>query len=79
MIRQCVGLAVYRAACYIAGVDYRHRVAAKRHFAVELPYKFVTYSAISVGMVYAAPAMFRALGIERETFFTEIWCMVNLQ
>lgn len=72
MIRQCVGLAVYHAACYIAGVDHRDRVAAKRHFAVELPYKFVTYSAISVGMVYAAPAMFRALGIERETFFTEI-------
>jgi len=72
VIRQTVSALVYRIACCVAGVDHTDRVAAKRHFAVELPYKLVTYAAISVGMVYAAPAMFRALGIERETFFTEI-------
>jgi len=72
IIRQAVAAVVYRVACHIAAVDHRDRAAARQHFAVELPYKFVTYATISVGMVYAAPAMFRALGIERETFFTEI-------
>jgi len=72
LVRQTVAAVAYRIACYIAGVDHRDRVAARQRFAVELPYKFVTYASISVGMVYAAPAMFRALGIERETFFTEI-------
>ena len=71
-LRQTVAAAVYHIACFIAGVDSRDHVVARQHFAVELPYKFVTYATISVGMVYAAPAMFRALGIERVTFFTEI-------
>jgi len=71
-LRQTVAVVVHRVACYMAGVDHRDRVAARQHFAVELPYKFITYATISVGMVYAAPAMFRALGIERVTFFTEI-------
>lgn len=72
ILRQTVAVVAYRIACCVAGVDHRDRAAAREHFAVELPYKFVTYATISVGMVYAAPAMFRALGIERETFFTEI-------
>jgi len=72
ILRQFVAAAVYRIACCAARVDHRDKLAARQHFAVELPYKFVTYASISVGMVYAAPAMFRALGIERETFFTEI-------
>jgi len=72
VVRQTVAAVAYRIACYLAGVDHTDDVAARQHFAVELPYKFVTYATISVGMVYAAPAMFRALGIERETFFTEI-------
>ena len=72
IIRQAVAAVVCRVACYIAGVDHKDRAAARQHFAVELSYKFVTYATISVGMVYSAPAMFRALGIERETFFTEI-------
>ena len=72
IIRQAVAAVVYRFACHIAGIDHRDRAAARQHFVVELLYKFVTYATISVGMVYAAPAMFRALGIERETFFTEI-------
>jgi len=71
-LRQTVAFVVYRVACYVARVDHRDRVASRQCFAVELPYKFVTYATISIGMVYAAPAMFRALGIERETFFTEI-------
>lgn len=71
-VRQCVAAVAYRIACHIAGVDHRDRATAGRQFAVELPYKFVTYATISVAMVYVAPAMFRALGIERETFFTEI-------
>lgn len=72
IVRQSVAAVVYRIACYIAAVDHTDQAAVRRHFAVELPYKFVTYTTISVGMVYVAPAMFRALGIERETFFTEI-------
>jgi len=71
-LRQTVAVVVYHMACYIARVDHRDRAAARRHFAVELPYKFVTYATISIGMVFAAPAMFRTLGIERVTFFTEI-------
>jgi len=72
IVRQTVATVVYRVACFFARVDHRDRAATLKHFAVELPYRFVTYATISIGMVYAAPAMFRALGIERETFFTEI-------
>ena len=71
-VRAAVATLVYRAACFISRVDHRDVKAARRLVSVELPYKFVTYATISIGMVYAAPAMFRAAGIERETFFTEI-------
>lgn len=39
---------------------------------VELPYKFCTYTMIAVSSVYLAPQVFRLMGIERPTYFTEI-------
>jgi len=72
VVRYVVGTVVFRIVCLVMHVDHRDRAAAKQLWRVDLPYKFVTYATLSVGMVYAAPVMFRALGIERETFFTEI-------
>nr|UCK81541.1 sphingosine-1-phosphate phosphatase 1 [Arenicola marina] len=59
------------ATCWLAGVDRRDK-AAHQNIRIELPCKFITYAAIAFNTVYLAPQVFRYLGIERETFFTEI-------
>jgi len=42
-------------------------------WSVEMPTKFVTYSTLSAACIIFVPMAFRAIGIERETYFTEIW------
>ena len=71
-VRAVVATVTYRIACRLAGIDASDTAAAKRHTVVDLSHKYITYTTIAVGMVFAAPMLFRALGIERETFFTEI-------
>lgn len=50
----------------------KNELKAAQRLVVELPDKFVTYLMISFNTVYLAPQVFRILGIERETYFTEI-------
>lgn len=45
---------------------------SRRATFVELCVKFVTYFIIGFSIVYAIPVLFRYLGIERPTFYTEI-------
>lgn len=56
-------------------VDVRHVVDAdkrKRLIFIELASKFATYFAIGFNIIYFIPLLFRYLGIERPTFYTEI-------
>ena len=46
--------------------------AARRSLGVELPYKFATYSLLTICGLLLCPVLFRELGIERETYFTEL-------
>ena len=63
---------VYNVVCYLSGVARNDRARATQMLSVELPYKFVTYLVIAFNTVWLAPQVFRYIGIERETFFTEI-------
>jgi sphingosine-1-phosphate phosphatase 1 len=72
VLRAVVGVVTYRFACYLAGLDPRDTVAARQHTVVDLSHKYITYTTLAAGMVFAAPMLFRFLGIERETYFTEI-------
>lgn len=63
--------ATYPLACMAAGLDPRDPLT-KQKLAVELPNKFVPYAAVAFNTVFIAPMVFRCLGIERVTFFTEI-------
>lgn len=45
---------------------------ARRSLRVELPYKFATYSLLTICALLLCPVLFRELGIERETYFTEL-------
>jgi sphingosine-1-phosphate phosphatase 1 len=71
-VRAVVAAVTYRIACRLAGIDPRDTAAARRHTVVDLSHKYITYTTIAAGMVFAAPMLFRAIGIERETYFTEI-------
>ncbi len=62
---------MYSLVCAILGVN-KADVKGKQRLSVELPCKFVTYTFIAFNAVYVAPQVFRYLGIERPTFFTEI-------
>lgn len=45
---------------------------ARKSLRVELPYKFATYSLLTICGLLLCPVLFRELGIERETYFTEL-------
>lgn len=44
----------------------------KQKIIVELGYKFITYLLMGFNTLYSMPTVFRMLGIERPTFYTEI-------
>lgn len=69
--RAAIKFLTLRSACYLAGCDRKNGDAVKT-LIIELPYKFVTYAVVAFMMVFLVPMIFRMLGIERETFFTEI-------
>ena len=62
---------MYNLICVITGIK-KTDFKARQSLYIELPEKFVTYTVIAFNTVYLAPQVFRILGIERETFFTEI-------
>ena len=61
----------YSIACWLSGLDPSNPLS-KQQFVVELPNKFITYSAVAFNAVLIAPMVFRYFEIERETFFMEI-------
>lgn len=71
-LRAVVMVVLYRIACLVAGIDHRDVEAARRHIGVDMSHKYITYVLLSFGMVLTPPTLFHALGIERETYFTEI-------
>lgn len=64
----CVLLQV-RASDVRAKKDH---ISLRKRLIVELFYKFITYIAIGFTIIFTAPSIFRIMGVERPTFYTEI-------
>ena len=62
---------VFSVLGLITGLN-KVQLKAQQSLSVEIPDKFIVYCSIAFNTVYLAPQIFRILGIERETFFTEI-------
>lgn len=69
--RVVMKLLSYNLVCYIVGVS-KEDMQAHKKLSVELPYKLITYTLIAFNSVFLAPQIFSYLGIERETYFTEL-------
>jgi len=50
----------------------RNSIENRQKITVELSYKFITYALLGFNTVYLLPNVFRLIGIERPTFYTEI-------
>lgn len=68
----------YALFCRVAGTD-RHLLKSQpatientTKIRVNLAYKLFTYAAIGFNMVVTAPILFRAIGCERSTYYTEM-------
>ena len=68
----------YALFCRVAGTD-RHllktqptTIENKTKIRVNLAYKLFTYTAIGFNMVVTAPIVFRVIGCERSTYYTEM-------
>jgi len=70
--RVVMKLLSYNLVCYVVGVS-KEDMRAHKKLSVELPYKLITYTFVAFNSVFLAPQIFRYLGIERETYFTELW------
>jgi len=68
----------YLTACYILETDthtlkqQEYHVRNKKKLAADLFYKFLTYMAIGFNVCFVAPIVFRVLGCERPSFYTEL-------
>ncbi|XP_015927970.2 sphingosine-1-phosphate phosphatase 2 [Parasteatoda tepidariorum] len=61
----------YGLLCYVMRVDPRD-LKSRQKLLVEIPSKFLTYTAIGFVITYVSPFVFRLLNIERLTMFTEV-------
>ncbi len=61
---------LYGTLCRMFNVD-KNDPKMKQMLKVELPYKFITYSVIAVLCVMCVPLIFKWLGIQRDSYFTE--------
>lgn len=61
----------YAILCYLLRLD-ANDLRSRQKTIVEVPYKFITYTAIGFVITYIAPCVFRLLNIERVTMFTEV-------
>ncbi|KAJ9590722.1 hypothetical protein L9F63_016238 [Diploptera punctata] len=50
----------------------RNSIENRQKITVELSYKFITYALLGFNTLYLLPNVFRLIGIERPTFYTEI-------
>ena len=68
----------YFLVCHLVGADRKllkdqpNRIENKTKIRVNLAYKLITYTAMGFNMVVAAPIVFRVIGCERSTFYTEM-------
>ena len=68
----------YKAACFYMDADPNEvrkqpcHIDNKPKIVAELTYKFVTYVAIGFDVLFIAPWVFQAIGIERSKFYTEL-------
>jgi len=68
----------YLTACYLLETDthtLKHQefhVRNRKKLAADLFYKFLTYTAIGFNVCFVAPVVFRVLGCERPSFYTEL-------
>ncbi|XP_023324559.1 uncharacterized protein LOC111698447 [Eurytemora carolleeae] len=60
-----------RFSCYLAGIDHR-RYENSRNLFVELFYKFWSYATLGMMVVSVSPLIFSILGIQRESFLSEL-------
>jgi sphingosine-1-phosphate phosphatase 1 len=68
----------YFIACRVMGEDMAKLkaqtadISNKHKICAELTYKFCTYVAIGYNTMFLVPIVFRVMGIERSTFYTEV-------
>jgi len=68
----------FLTACYILETDRQtlqmqeFDVRNKKKLLADLFYKFMTYTAIGFNVVFTSPVVFRVLGCERPSFYTEL-------
>lgn len=62
----------YKMSCWILKLNPEDYEQNKKLKYVELPYKYLTYAAISLNVVYLSPVMFRYFDIERPIAWTEV-------
>lgn len=68
----------YLTACYLLNAnaaqlkEEANDINNKKKLIAELSYKYLTYTAIGFNITFLAPAVFRVLGCERPSFYTEI-------
>ena len=68
----------YFMVCHAIGADrnmlknQRNQIENKTKIKVNLAYKLITYTAMGFNMVVMAPIVFRVIGCERSTFYTEM-------
>lgn len=60
-----------RLLCAIFG-EQHDDPKSRQMLKIELPYKFFTYLVLAINVVYAAPLMFKYIGVSRVTNFTDL-------
>lgn len=70
--RQIVKNLVLRLTCRYYGLDWKDP-ESKRSGKVELPYYYLTYSAVGFNVCFTCPLVYRMLGINRDYSYTELW------
>ncbi|XP_021924844.1 sphingosine-1-phosphate phosphatase 2-like isoform X2 [Zootermopsis nevadensis] len=70
--------ASYATVCALLRLNSRelqrsqNSIQNRQKIIVELSYKFITYALLGFNTLYLLPSVFRLMGIERPTFYTEI-------
>ena len=70
--------ASYATVCTLLRLNSRelknskNSIENRQKITVELSYKFITYALLGFNTLYLLPNVFRLIGIERPTFYTEI-------
>jgi len=72
LTRQIIKTASMTVTCWIQGLNKREE-KTRQMLSVELPTKFVTYNCIALVCIIVAPQLFIYLGIERSSYFNEIY------